>query len=125
MRMARLAASPSTWEGRDSGVGFRPGDALGQQLALQVVDQLAVLRVHGRHGAEFQAALEARHQGVVGGHDRVLVGHEMLEAVDPVMAHQLGHFLAHLLAPPGDGDVEAVVRCGLLGPAAPLVKGLQ
>lgn len=49
----------------------------------------------------------------------------MLEAVDAVVLHQFGHFLAHLLAPPGDGHVEAVVAGGFLGPAAPLVEGLQ
>ena len=106
-------------------MGFRPGDALGQQLALQVVHQLAVLGVHRGHRAQFQAALEAGHQGVVGGHDGVLVGHEMLEAVDPVMPHQLGHFLAHLLAPPGHGHVEAIVAGRFLGPTAPLVEGFQ
>jgi hypothetical protein len=49
----------------------------------------------------------------------------VLEAVDPVLAHQLSHFLADLLAPPGDGDMKAVVAGGFFGPAAPLVKGLQ
>ncbi|MNK91551.1 hypothetical protein D3C87_1116500 [compost metagenome] len=104
---------------------LRPGDALGHQLALQVINQLAVFRVHGRHRAEFQAALETRHQRVVGGHDCVLVSHEMLEAVDPVMADQLGHFLTHLLAPPGDCDVEAIVGSRLFRPAAPLMKGFH
>ena len=101
---------------------FRAGHALGHQLALQVIDQLAVFRMHGRHRAQLQAAFETRHQGVVGGHDRVLVGHEMLEAVDAMLADQFGHFFANLLAPPGDGDMEAVIRCRLLGPAAPLMK---
>ncbi len=106
-------------------MGFGPGDALGQQLALQVVDQLAVLRVHGGHRTQLQAALEARDQGVVGGHDRVLVGHEMLEAVHPVVADQLGHFFADLFAPPGDRHVETVVAGAFLGPAAPLMKGFH
>jgi hypothetical protein len=105
-------------------VRLRPGHALGQQLALQVVDQLAVFGMHGGHRAQLQAALEAGHQGVVGGHDRVLVGHEVLEAVDPA-GHQLAHLLGDLLAPPGDGDVEAVVGRTLLRPATPGVEGFQ
>ncbi|MNJ43009.1 hypothetical protein D3C77_379940 [compost metagenome] len=102
-----------------------PGNALGQQLALQVIDQLAVLGMHGGHRAQFQAALEAGDQGVVGGHDRVLVGHEVLEAVDTVLAHQFAHLLAHLFAPPGNGYVKAVVGGRLFRPAAPLVKGFE
>ncbi|MNZ57564.1 hypothetical protein D3C78_755460 [compost metagenome] len=104
---------------------FRSGDALGHQLALQVIHQFTVFRVNGRHRAQFQAAFETRHQGVIGGHDRVLVGHEMLEAVDAVLADQFGHFLADLFAPPGDGDVKTVVRRRLLGPAAPLMEGFE
>ena len=106
-------------------VGFRAGDALCQQLALQVIHQLAVFRVHGGHRAQFQAAFKACDQSVIGGHDRVFVGHEMFETVDAVVAHQLGHFFADLFAPPRDGDMETVVRRRLLSPAAPLVKGLQ
>ena len=86
-----------------------PGDALGHQLALQVVHQLAVFRMHGGHRAQFQAAFEAGDQGVVRRHDCVLVGHEVLEAVDAVLTHQLGHFFTHLFAPPSDRYVEAVV----------------
>lgn len=104
---------------------FRPGHALGHQLALQVIDQFAVFRMHGRYGTQFQAAFETGDQGIVGRHDGVLVGHEVLEAVDPVLADQFGHFLAHLLAPPGDGDMKTVVCGGLLGPAAPLVKRFE
>ena len=106
-------------------VCFRPGQALGQELLLQVIDQLAVLGVHGGHCAQFEAALEARHQGVVSGHDGVLVGHEVLEAVDPELRHQLAHLAADLLAPPGDGDVEAVVGRGLFRPAAPGMEGFE
>ncbi|MNC47707.1 hypothetical protein D3C75_967850 [compost metagenome] len=49
----------------------------------------------------------------------------MLEAVDAVLAYQLAHFLPHPLAPPGDGDVKAVVGGGLFSPAAPLMKGFE
>lgn len=106
-------------------MGFRPGDALGHQLALQVIHQLAIFSMHGGHRAEFQAAFETGNQGVVGRHDRVLVGHEMLEAVDAVMADQLGHFLAYLLAPPGDRYMKPIVGGRLFGPAAPLVESFH
>lgn len=46
----------------------------------------------------------------------------MLEAVDAMVADQLGHFLAHLLAPPGNRHMEAIVGRGFFRPAAPLVK---
>ena len=106
-------------------MGLGPGHALGHELALQVIHQLAVFGMHGGHSTQFQAALEAGDQGVVGGHDRVFVSHEMFEAVDPVVADQLGHFFAHLLAPPGNRHVEAVIRSRFFSPAAPLMKGLQ
>ncbi|MNT25182.1 hypothetical protein D3C86_1537660 [compost metagenome] len=104
---------------------FRPGHALGHQLALQVINQFTVFRVNSGNSTQFQAAFEARHQRVVGGHDRVFVRHEMFEAVDPVLADQLGHVFANLLAPPGDGDVETVIGRRFLGPAAPLMKGFH
>ncbi|MNC24907.1 hypothetical protein D3C75_729770 [compost metagenome] len=106
-------------------MGFRPGQALGEQFFLQVVHQFAVLGMHGGHRTQLQAALEAGHQGVVGGHDRVLVGHEVLEAVHPMFGHQFAHLFGYLLAPPGDGDMEAVVAGAFLRPAAPGVEGLQ
>ncbi|MNH06205.1 hypothetical protein D3C79_655660 [compost metagenome] len=106
-------------------VGFRPGHALGEQFFLQVVHQLAVFGMHGGHRAQLQATLEAGHQGIVGGHDRIFVGHEMLEAVHPVLGHQLAHLFGHLFAPPGDGDVEAIVAGAFLRPATPGVEGLQ
>jgi len=81
--------------------------------------------VHGGHGAEFERALEAVHQGFVVAHDGVFVGHEVLEAVHALLLHQRAHVGAHLLAPPGDGDVKAVVRRRLGGPAAPLAVGVE
>ena len=104
---------------------FRPGDALREQLALQLEHQLAVLGVHGRQRAQLDAAAEAVHQGLVVAHDGVLVGHEVLEAGHAVLARQRAHVAVHALVPPGDGDVEGIVARGLLGPAAPGVEGLQ
>jgi hypothetical protein len=91
MAMARLAASPSTAGGRDSGWPSGPGDAHLQHLLLQQKHQFAVLGVHGGHGAQLQRALEAVHQRFVVAHDGVLVGHEVLEAVHALVADQCAH----------------------------------
>ncbi|MNF79284.1 hypothetical protein D3C84_614940 [compost metagenome] len=104
---------------------LRPGHALSHQFALQVINQFAVFRVNGRYGTQFQAALETRHQRVIGRHDRVFVGHEMLEAVDAMLADQLGHLFAHLFAPPGDRHMKAIVGRRFFSPAAPLMEGFH
>mmetsp|Transcript_36606 Transcript_36606/g.84934 ORF Transcript_36606/g.84934 Transcript_36606/m.84934 type:complete len:230 (+) Transcript_36606:1242-1931(+) len=101
------------------------GDAHLGHPGLQQVDQLAVLGMHGRHGAEFERTLEAVHQRLVVAHDGVLVGHEVLEAVHAFLAHQRPHVVADALVPPGHGDVEGVVACCLLGPAAPGAVGVH
>ncbi len=96
------------------------GDAALVDLLLQLEDQVAVLRVHRDDRSQCQRRGEAVHQRFVIAHDGVLVRHEMLEAVDAVLAHQAHHVLAHALVPPGDGNMERVVRNGLLRPFAPL-----
>ena len=70
-----------------------PRDAALVDLILQLEDEVAVLRVHGDDGAERQRRGEAVHQRLVVAHDGVLVRHEMLEAVDAVLAHQRPHVL--------------------------------
>ena len=87
-----------------------PGDALLQQLLLQMPDQLAVLGMDGAERAQLLAAREARQQLLVIQHDRALVGHEVLEAVDPVLAREHAHVLLDLLVPVGDRDVERIIR---------------
>ncbi len=103
----------------------RSGQALLQQVLLQLEYQLAVLRVYGRDCAKFDAAAEALHQRFIIGHDGVLVRHEVLEAVHPMLAHQRAHVAVDRVVPPGDRDVEGVVAGGLVGPAAPLVIRLH
>ena len=125
MAMARFAASPSTIGGPRQRVPFGAGDAALQHLLLQQVDELAVLGVHRRHGAELEGALEAVHQRLVVAHDGVLVGHEVLEAVDAFLAYERAHVGMHAFAPPGDGDVKAVVAGRFLGPAAPHAVGVH
>jgi hypothetical protein len=106
-------------------VAFGAGDARLQYLLLQQEDELAILGMHGRHRAELERALEAVHQRLVVAHDGVLVGHEVLEAVDAFVLHQRSHVGVHAFAPPGHGDVEAVVAGRLLGPAAPHAVGVH
>ena len=100
-------------------VPFRALDALRRHFLLQLEHQLAVLCVHGRHGAEFQRALEALDQRFVAAHHGALVGHEMLEAVDAFLLHQRAHVAFHRLVPPGDGHVKRVIAGRFFGPAAP------
>jgi hypothetical protein len=90
-------------------------------LVLQLEDEVAVLRVHGADRAECLCRREAVHERFVVAHDGVLVRHEVLEAVDAVLSHQRDHVLANALVPPGDRDVERIVRAGLLRPAAPVL----
>src|SRR6218665_2628360 len=79
--------------------------------------------MHRGHGAQFQRALEAVYQRFVVAHDGVLVGHEVLEAVHAFFLHQLAHVGGHLLAPPSEGHMKAVVGSRLFRPAAPLAVG--
>ena len=56
MAIARFAASASTAGGRDNGWASGPVMPFWQELLLQLEHELAVFRVHGRHGAQFQRA---------------------------------------------------------------------
>ena len=71
-------------------------------------DDVAVLGMDQRQGAELGAALERREHLVVVDHQGALVGHEVLEDGDAAV-DDLGHLVPDLLAPPGDGHVEGVV----------------
>ena len=102
-----------------------PGDSFGEQLPLQVPDQLAVLGMDGAERAELLTTREARQQLLVVQHDRALVSHEVLEAVDPVLTGQHAHVLLDLLVPVGDRHVERIVRRRLGGALHPVPPGLH
>ncbi len=106
-------------------VAFRPGDAGLQELLLEAEDELAILGMDGADGAELARPGEAVHQHLVIRHDGVLIGHEMLEAVDAALAGQHPHLVMDPLAPPRHGDVEGIIGAGFLGPAAPHVIGRE
>ena len=106
------------------GVSLRPGNALVQQRLLQAEDGLAVFGMDQRQRPEFPALREALIQDLVVDHQSVLVGHEVLEAVDAPVEH-LGHLLFHAVRPPRDRDVEAVVRTRLAGPIRPLIMRID
>jgi hypothetical protein len=82
-----------------------------QHLLLQQKDQFAILSVHRGHGTELQGAAETVDQRFVVAHDGVLVGHEVLEAVDTLVLDQCAHVGLHRLVPPGHGHMETVVGC--------------
>ena len=98
--------------------------AFRQQLLLQEGDDIAVLGVDERHGAELGAARERREHLVVVHHQRALVGHEMLEGVDALLDH-LRHLVKNLLVPPGDRHVERVVGARLAGLLVPLLQRVE
>ena len=107
------------------GVALRPVVAFGQQLLLQRGNDIAVFGMHQRQRAQFGAALERREHLVVIDHQRALVGHEVLEGVDPLLAHHLLHLVEHLLAPPGDRHVEGVVTIGARRLVVPHLDGVE
>ena len=107
------------------GMALGAGDALLQDLLLQEIDEIAVLGMDGGERPQLLAAPEALQHLLVGDHDGPLVGHEMLEAVDPMAGGQHPHLLPHLVRPPGDGDMEGIIGRRFLGPAHPLVIGLE
>ena len=67
------------------GMRLRPVVAFGQQLLLQLRDDVAVLGMDQRQRAELGAALERRVHLVVVDHQRALVGHEVLERGDALV----------------------------------------
>ena len=66
--------------------------------------QLAVLGVDGTQSAQLARAAEAVHQRLVIGHDGILVGHEVLEAVHAVFLHQRAHVAMDRLVPAYSGS---------------------
>ena len=107
------------------GVAFGAGDALVEHLLLEMEDGVAVLGMDGAEGAQFLRAGEAVQKDAVIDHDGALVGHEVLEGVDAVLAGQHAHLFPHLIGPPRDGDVEGIVGRRLFAPGAPLADRLR
>ena len=123
--MARLAASPSTSGGRESGWPSGPVMPILRSFCCrcQTSSPFSACTVgmapSSRQREKLATSCSSLH------HDGALVGHEVLEAVDALVAHEDAHLLVHLIGPPGDGDVEGIVLARLLGPAAPLLVGLE
>src|SRR5919106_13966 len=84
--IARLVASPSTSGGMDQ-----------------------------RQSPQVATARKTFEHDLVVDHDRALVRHEVLEAVDAALDDR-GHLLRDAIRPPGDRDVEGIVGDRLLAP---------
>ena len=101
------------------GVALGAGQPLLHVLLLQLRDDVAVLGMHQRQRPELGAALERRVHLVVLDHQRALVGHEVLEGVDPALHHRV-HLAPDPLVPAGDrhvvADVDADLRRSTCGP---------
>ena len=105
-------------------VAFGAGDALGEIELLQSLNEIAVLGMHERHGAELGAALERGEHLLVVDHQRALVGHEMLEGRDAMIDH-LRHVLGDLVRPIGDAHVVRIVGRGEFGALVPGLDGVH
>ncbi|MEY9126404.1 hypothetical protein ABIA03_001659 [Bradyrhizobium yuanmingense] len=80
-------------------MAFRAVDAARDQRVLHQGDDVAVLCMDNRHGAEMGATRERVVELVVVHHQRALVGHEMLEGVDAVGFDHNLHIVMDLLRP--------------------------
>ena len=106
------------------GVAFGAGDAFGKHFLLQKVNHIAVFGVHHGQGAQFLAARERGEHLVVFDHQRALIGHEVLEAVDAHL-HRVFHLGKNVFVPAGDRHVIADVRADLRrGLAVPFLDGV-
>lgn len=102
-------------------VAFGAGDAACDKRLLHQGDDVAVLGMDHRHGAQMSAARERVVELVIVHHQRALVGHEMLERVDAVGFDHGLHLVMDLLRPRCHRHVEAIVGGRLLGFAAPVL----
>ena len=93
-------------------VGLGTGKARRHEFLLKGGDEIAILGVDQGKRAQCGAALERRKHLVVIDHQGALVGHEMLERVDPSANHRR-HLLKDLLRPAGDRHMERVVAASL------------
>ena len=101
------------------------GHTIGQQFLLHVIDEVAVLGVDLRQGAQRSTMGKPRDELFVVHHDGAFVGHEKLVAVDASVPGEDFHLLGDLIAPPCNGNVKAVVGGGLLGPPTPRFEGFD
>jgi hypothetical protein len=69
------------------GMGFGPGVAFAHVFLLQRGDNIAILGVDERQGAQRRASLERGEHLVVVDHQRAFVGHEVLERVYSLVDH--------------------------------------
>ena len=85
----------------------------GTPLGPHLRHQLPVLGVDPGHGADVLAVLQGLEELAVPQHELVLVGHEELEGVDPVLPHQLLHLSLHLEEEEEEEEEEELMKDGL------------
>ena len=98
------------------------GIALRQKPCGQFGHHITVLGMNHRDAAQFRQAVERREQLIVIDHERALVGHEMLEGIDPAILDHGLHLVKDLLAPPCDRHVIGIIA---IGPARLVVPHLE
>mmetsp|Transcript_6884 Transcript_6884/g.13092 ORF Transcript_6884/g.13092 Transcript_6884/m.13092 type:complete len:364 (+) Transcript_6884:895-1986(+) len=99
------------WSGQS--MPLRTKNALVDHELLSRSHSVAVLGVHLCQRSNLLALHQASHQLLVRHHERALVRHEKLEAVDS-QTGQRRHVRRHLVVPLGHGHVEPVVHHGFL-----------
>jgi hypothetical protein len=121
-------------DGAASGLPFRPrrpreGVVLrrrlppAQRLLHQLVDHAAVLGVHADEAAVLPRPLQRAEDRLVVHHEDARIGHEQLEAGDPLVAHHPIHLAEPGVLELGQDHVEAVVdHCPAIGPLPPVVQ---
>ena len=91
------------------GVVLRVGLAAGEGLGDEHVDGDAVLGVHHHHRPGLAGVLHRPQDLAVVGVEHAGVGHEQLEAGDPLVVDEVGHRLEGVVVDAADDHVEAVV----------------
>ena len=103
-------------------VSFRTRDAHIHQLPLQLPNKFAILGVYGWNSTKFPRPHKAIHENLIIGHDRALVRHEVLEAINPMVVHQGAHICVDRIVPPSHCNMESIIRNSLFRPLPPLQK---
>mmetsp|Transcript_8065 Transcript_8065/g.24321 ORF Transcript_8065/g.24321 Transcript_8065/m.24321 type:complete len:272 (+) Transcript_8065:1635-2450(+) len=103
------------------GVSLRPNNPAPNHLLLAPHNCVSIFSVHHRDCTQLLAAPEAMDELLVVHHQRTLVSHEELEAVDTLL-HDTPHRLGHARIPLCDSHVEPVINAGALSLALPRLK---
>ena len=112
---------------RGAGIGMRlgAGIALGKQFRGQLGHHIAVFGMDHGDAAQFRQPVERGEQLIVIDHERALIGHEMLEGVDPAILNHGLHLVEDLLTPPCHGHVVGIIAIGTTRFVVPHLESIE